>query len=213
MIDSAADAYAGLQLYLNLEEQRQKLSPTPPRPHHVELGLPLQVAVKVDASSSEGSDESEAEYKPTKQQTPKVQKVRLMDVKAPSPARTKITDDRDGRVLAAEHKMREYRSKNPAVGTAPSALRAYFIWHTNEDLNPEAIAKLLRDPPLQTHTVSSYIMNAVVWDNLPYDKTRMMKELLAGLHPNVILSQRYSKLMKECEVPQPEGPILGAGAP
>ncbi|CAG9999703.1 unnamed protein product [Clonostachys byssicola] len=51
--DAASDAYAAVQLYHVMEEQRLQLDPVPPRPHHAELGLPLQLATKVDEAEQE----------------------------------------------------------------------------------------------------------------------------------------------------------------
>ncbi|KAI9898401.1 hypothetical protein N3K66_006761 [Trichothecium roseum] len=213
---SAADAYAGVQLYLTLDQQRRQLSPVPPLPHHAEKRLPLQAAVKVakpkaPPKTSTGPD---AESQEAKTKAPGAQKEPKAEPAAPAnpyKTHTKISSDRDARVLAADALAREHRAKSEATVTPPSALRAYYLWHSNKGLDPDTIAKLLRDPPLQIHTVSSYILNAIAWDNLPYDIMRMTDELLAIVHPNVILSQRYSRIMKECGVPQPEKPpTLGA---
>ncbi|CAH0024291.1 unnamed protein product [Clonostachys rhizophaga] len=65
---AASDAYAAVQLYHVMEEQRLQLDPVPPRPHHAELELPLQLATKVDeveqeevvnASTSDGMESEE----------------------------------------------------------------------------------------------------------------------------------------------------------
>lgn len=214
--DSAADAYAGVQLYLTLDQQRQQLSPVPPLPHHAEKRLPLQAAVKVakpkaTPKTSTGPDAESQEAKPKAPRAQKEPKAEPAAPVNPYKTHTKISSDRDARVLAADALAREHRAKSEATVAPPSALRAYYLWHSNKGLDPDAIAKLLRDPPLQIHTVSSYILNAIAWDNLPYDTTRMTDELLAIVHPNVILSQRYSRIMKECGVPQPEKPpTLGA---
>lgn len=124
--------------------------------------------------------------KPTRPK-PKVQK-------QPEPK----TDARDGRIIAAEHKMAKYRSAKRNVFVGPSALRAYYIWYDNDDLDPEAIAKLLRDPPLQTNTVVTYILDSVAAEKLPYSKARMSK-VLALLHPNVASGQRYQALFENCK--------------
>ncbi|VUC36876.1 unnamed protein product [Clonostachys rosea] len=68
---AASDAYAAVQLYHVMEEQRLQLDPVPPRPHHAELELPLQLATKVDKVEPEEvvdaspSDEVEPEGKTT----------------------------------------------------------------------------------------------------------------------------------------------------
>ncbi|CAH0053249.1 unnamed protein product [Clonostachys solani] len=68
---AASDAYAAVQLYHVMEEQRLQLDPIPPRPHHAELELPLQLAMKVDELEQEEvvnastSGEVESEEKAT----------------------------------------------------------------------------------------------------------------------------------------------------
>ncbi|KLU84860.1 hypothetical protein MAPG_03894 [Magnaporthiopsis poae ATCC 64411] len=53
---SASDAYAAVQIYDVLEQQRQSLKPTPPRPYHCELELPIRLA----EPEPDESDEEEA---------------------------------------------------------------------------------------------------------------------------------------------------------
>jgi exonuclease 3'-5' domain-containing protein 2 len=106
---------------------------------------------------------------------------------------------RDARVVAAELKLKQYRQvRRKGAAATPAQLRAYFIWHINEDLKPEAIAALLRDPPLQKHTVTTYILKAVTSDSLPYDKSRMRNEILSLLHPSVQAGSMYQDLIKCC---------------
>lgn len=110
------------------------------------------------------------------------------------------SDLRDGRIVAAEMKMQQYRSsRRRPVSVGPSALRAYYIWYGNEDLKPEAIAKLLREPPLQTHTVISYILNSVMNEDMPYNKSRMRDELIPFLNPAATKGPKYQALLKACQ--------------
>ena len=61
---------------------------------------------------------------------------------------------RDERVIVAEVKAQNHKaSKGRASLVGLSALRAYYIWHNNTDLKPADVAKMLREPPLQTNTV------------------------------------------------------------
>lgn len=107
---------------------------------------------------------------------------------------------RDARIVAAELKMTKYRSsKKTGIFAGPSALRAYYLWHGNNDLDPESIAKLLRDPPLQTNTVVTYILDSVKSERLPYNKVRMTA-VLSLLHPNVASGPKYQSLFKECQL-------------
>lgn len=106
----------------------------------------------------------------------------------------------DKRVAEADTKMQKYRSaKRGSISVGPSALRAYYIWHENQDLNPEAIAKLLREPPLQTNTVTSYILNTVTGENLPFCKTRMKEEILCLLTTSAANAEKYKSLVESCQ--------------
>lgn len=44
IVDSASDAYAGLQIFHVLDEMRKAMDPSPPRPYHLELNLPIRLA-------------------------------------------------------------------------------------------------------------------------------------------------------------------------
>lgn len=207
--DSAADAYSGLQLFYVLEGQREKLKPCPPRPHHAESGLPIRVAEDVpnedsDAISDDSAFSSETEeilnqmvVEVEAQASPSTPKPRLQTSRRLNPKPVTV---RDARILAAEQKMVQYRtSKQTSICAAPSALRAYYIWHGNDDLNAESVAKILRDPPLQTSTVVTYILDAVTAEKLPYNKPKM-SEVLSLLHPTVLENRsRYQVLAKDCQ--------------
>lgn len=216
-IDSASDAYAGLQLYHVLEKHRQNLDPCPPRPHHAELEKPLEVAISPEdevlpteeslpLSDAGGGIETPAtEKKATKPgTTPKKVTNNGSPSKSPSASRAPRIH-RDSRIVAAELEMQTYRStKRTGIYARPAALRAYYIWHSNDDLKPGAIAKLLRDPPLQTNTVTSYIIEAVSVEKLPYDKQRMKDELLSLIEPSSLTISKYQTLVQDCQfVPGP----------
>lgn len=110
----------------------------------------------------------------------------------PSQARKPI----DARVAAAELTVKQYCASKPTAAAA--ALRAYYIWHANEDLTPEAITRLLRDPPLKVNTVVSYILQAIVTEKLPYGRARLKAEVMAFLHPDAV-NRRYRSLAKDCQ--------------
>ncbi|EHK41658.1 hypothetical protein TRIATDRAFT_287102 [Trichoderma atroviride IMI 206040] len=128
--------------------------------------------------------------------------------KAPTPSRARSrrslpkpipVDTRDARVIAAEAQMKEYRAaKTTELKTAVPCLRAYYMWHRNEDLCPGDIAALLRDPPLLTSTVAHYVLDAIKAENLPYPVLRLHKEVI----PHVDLSRSYwskhTSLVQEC---------------
>ena len=68
----------------------------------------------------------------------------------------------------------------------------------NDNLDPVAIAQLLREPPLQTNTVVSYILEAIKLEKLPYPKARLRDEVLALL-PEQVLDLRYKMLFNACK--------------
>jgi hypothetical protein len=109
------------------------------------------------------------------------------------------TTPKDPRISEAETWRAQYKESHGAsVRAAPSSLRAYRMWHCNPELNPEAIAKLLREPPLQTLTVANYVLEAVRLEKLPYDTSRLQAEVL-DLLPKDIRNRRYKTLVKACE--------------
>jgi hypothetical protein len=98
-----------------------------------------------------------------------------------------LLDIKDSRIEAAEIWTAAFRAENQpadietraAAGYATNyELRAYHVWHTNKDLAPEGVAKLLRSPPLKTGTVANYIWCAVKKERLPVDRLRYNKEVV-----------------------------------
>ena len=186
MADSAADAYAGVQLYHVLDEQRQKLDPCPPRPFYSELKIPIPIPEEVIAESS--SEQEDSISNPG------------TDASASKPSTEVGSRFLDSRVAEADAKMQKYRSgKHSPVSVGPSALRTYYIWYENKDLNPEAIAKLLRDPPLRTYTVTSYILNSIAGEDLPFCKTRMKEDILPLLSPTAASAAKYRAVFESCQ--------------
>lgn len=113
-----------------------------------------------------------------------------------SEALAKPKDVVDARITAADLRVKEHHATTARRAVKPSALRAYYVWHDN-DLNPAGVASLLRTPPLQTNTIVSYILDAVVTEKLPYSKTRMSSEVLCLVHPSATKG-RYQKLAADC---------------
>ncbi|CAK7218830.1 hypothetical protein SEUCBS140593_003685 [Sporothrix eucalyptigena] len=108
---------------------------------------------------------------------------------------------KDARITAAEEWLRRFRETATSSGRTlrakPASLRAYHLWHGDETLNPVALAALLRDPPLQTSTVVTYVLDAVQLESLPYVKTRMRAELLDRM-PEDLRRRKYAYLSKVC---------------
>lgn len=212
--DSAADAYAGIQLYHVIDEARQKLDPCPSRPHFAELTLPLPIPIfsakDLEEVAAIASAQEEATAALAKDVDKATQATSTSEQKASTtpgtPVKqakkeppTAITPTRDVRITNAETQAQQYReSRRKPCSVGPSALRAYYIWHINTDLKPGDIAKMLREPPLQTNTVVGYILSSVTMEGLPYEKTRMKDELLAVLAPEALKAARYQALLKEC---------------
>lgn len=118
----------------------------------------------------------------------------------PKPKSTATTKQpappKDHRIVAAETWLMEYKATRPDGKTraGPAALRAYFIWHANDDLSVDSIAKLLRDPPLQLLTVCGYILEAVKVEKLAYDKVRLRQVL--DLYPPDVAQWRFATLVR-----------------
>ncbi|KPA46500.1 werner syndrome atp-dependent helicase [Fusarium langsethiae] len=211
---SASDAYVGLQLYHVLEQERLKLQPTPPRPEFVEKGLPIKFLAADDVDESDDTSESgdseiisdiEAELngweteltqRPT---TSTTNKTKSTTRKTKPDEKKEVQDTRDLRIIVAEDHAVQYRNETHVVRVAMSSLRTYFLWHDNKGLKPESIAALLRTPPLKTNTVVTYILEAILGEKLPYDKTRLREEVLVHLSPQARLSNRYRALVEAAQ--------------
>ncbi|KAF4456226.1 Werner syndrome ATP-dependent helicase like protein [Fusarium austroafricanum] len=209
---SASDAYVCLQLYYVLEQERMKLQPTPPRPAFVERNIPIQFLTADDVDESDEtleSGESEvisdveaeldaSEFKPA-------QPTIIPTTKTIPPSEKQARDTRDARITVAEDKAHQYRTKaSQKLGIPLSSLRTYFIWYDNHDLTPEAIAAILRAPPLKTNTVVSYILDVIVTEKLPFDKTRLRTEVLVHLAPQSLSSARYQVLAEASQESEEE---------
>ncbi|KUI60788.1 hypothetical protein VP1G_08001 [Cytospora mali] len=117
--------------------------------------------------------------------------------KAAAKASKPTPPPKDPRVIAAEEWLMEYKSTQPDGKTTATAaaLKAYFIWHANEDLDPGSIGALLREPPLQNSTVMGYILQSVKLEKLPFDIVRLKKEVLDEF-PKDLARKAYKGLMK-----------------
>ncbi|OHW91101.1 3'-5' exonuclease [Colletotrichum incanum] len=213
---SASDAYAGFQLYHVLEEKRERLDPIPPRPYDAELNLPIRladgqfIAAADDSAEAVDSDDRgttaalslkhvEA-IKESLEIEPEGGGQSIAESIRAAPAASPKQRQKDPRVVAADEQLAGYRAIIKTLRATPSAVRSYYIWMNNADLTPDAIAKILRDPPLQTNTVVSYILEAIKLEKLPFDKKRLRNEIL-HLLPKEVLQGRYKALMLEAHKP------------
>ncbi|KAM5342498.1 hypothetical protein ACJ41O_013464 [Fusarium nematophilum] len=199
---SASDAYAGMQLYHVMDEERQKLDPSPPRPEFAEKGLPIRFLTAEDVDESDALTDSgiaaDAGVDVGIEEA-------AMDLPGPTTATKKQTREEkasliDPRITEAELELHRYRARiHRTLKVGPSTLRAYYVWHANEDLPPESVARLLRDPPLKTNTVVSYILDAIAFENMPFSKPRLRDEVLALLAPEALLRPKYQALVEDAQ--------------
>jgi hypothetical protein len=194
-----------------LEQERLKLQPTPPRPEFVEKNLPIKFLTADDVDESDASSESgdsevisdfEAELDVPNDELPQPPTAsRTTEVE---PSEKKVEDTRDPRIIAAESQTAQYRNKVHVLRAPTSSLRTYFLWYNNEGLTPESIAALLRTPPLKTNTVVSYILEVIIAEKLPYQKTRLRNEVLAHLAPQALSGVRYRALAEDAQESEEE---------
>lgn len=227
-LDSASDAYAGLQIYHLLEKEREAMDPCPPRPSYAELNLPIRLADgATESSTDEGAEMAEdepeaggasvtplpASLAEAVQESLQVDPENDANDAEPagakvtakkqvkSPARTtkaSATKQQDSRVAAADSWVAEYCANKKKVVAPTRTIRAYHIWHKNSTLDPEAVAKLLREPPLKTNTVVGYILEAIRCEKLPFEKPRLRDEILNFL-PKEALQGKYKRLAQAVE--------------
>ncbi|PSR90795.1 hypothetical protein BD289DRAFT_206175 [Coniella lustricola] len=107
------------------------------------------------------------------------------------------TTSKDFRVMAAEACLTAYQTTKEANGgkmsAGPAAMRAYFIWQADPSLTFSDVAGLLRDPPLKTSTVASYIVSSVEAEVLPYDENRLTAEISDCVASQVMGKRYYTK--------------------
>jgi len=114
----------------------------------------------------------------TKTSTTMLKKAITVPAKSPSKALTALIA-KDPRVAEA-HRWAEKSSKATSRARAYQ-LRAYYLWHKYEELQPGQLAALLRDPPLNTSTVCSYIMESIDLHGLPFDLRRLKEEVMPSV--------------------------------
>ena len=158
--------------------------------------LPESLAEAVQESlEMEPENDSRGSETPSVKGTPKKQA-------ASSPSNRKAPGTpkiQDSRVAAAESWVAEYCASKRTVVAPARAIRAYRIWYENATLDPEGVAKLLREPPLKTNTVVNYILEAIRCEKLPFEKPRVRDEILSWL-PKEVLAGRYRSLAEAAEV-------------
>ncbi len=214
--DAASDSYAGLQLYNTMEAKRKALDPMPPRPAHAELNLPIRLANGHKLATSNEPEEVEGQNLPpqgasSSEELPEIEQmardflnIAIEDVRHKSVTasvtatkRSRRVADKSPELAAAEVWITAWRSKLPTAykpKATPAYLRAYAVWH-DQEFDVPAIARLLRDPPLQLSTVSNYILEAIRMERLPYDLLRL-KDVLAHC-PDAVSEGRYKAFKRQ----------------
>lgn len=212
---SASDAYAAVQLFAMLNHQREQLDPSPALPFHTEKGKPIPLPPGLDPPSEEealaeddivdeqeleaeaeaeaeasdaapGADQSKGTEVLENSVSPITKGSKREAASAKSPPMPK-----DPRVEAAEVWLKEFKeSRGGKLKAQPAAMRAYHIWHTNDELDCASLAKILRDPPLQTTSVAGYIMSSVHLEKLPYEKSRMKIDVMTHI-PTELVRKRF----------------------
>lgn len=224
---SANDAYAGVQLYAMLNHKRQELDPVPDLPFHAELDRPIPLPpgmeppisdVEKEVSSDGAAIETDGSLEDIVLEYPDDDGVvsgqgvdaNAMDaeasmdapakpaVKEPKARKRGPVDPDDPRIVAAEALQEEFASARKASGGEPKVkhaeLRAYFLWHNNEGLSLDEMHRMLR---IKRSTAASYILHAVVIEELPYDKVRLKAQVLR--HANPITLRNYSGILRLME--------------
>jgi hypothetical protein len=190
-----------LRLYDILEGKRKALKPTPPRPSFAELGLPIVLAggstLQMCEDSVEGdclgenTDVGEAGYESTAEG---IQASPGEDDSSAIFENPTEMSEKPSQVLAAERwatKWRESLPKPRMPRITKSYLRAYSLWH-HSGLSVGDIANVLRDPPLQSSTVTNYILESIRLERLPYDEVRV-RDVLKNM-PDSIVKTRYRSI-------------------
>lgn len=203
-----------MQLFYILERKRNALCPVPPRPQHAELDLPIRLANdEIVAAGDEPSQIDEGLSFDSHESGDKCfQDMNIVPGHRAAPSkkvrtRTKIRALRRPRphpnscpeIMMAEDWIEKWHTKRPASQKClvlPSQLRAYSLWH-EQQLDVSAAAALLRDPPLKKATVAAYVLDAIRFERLPFEKERIMP-LVECLHFSG--RYRYQAFLKSNEI-------------
>ncbi|CAK7273211.1 hypothetical protein SEPCBS57363_005541 [Sporothrix epigloea] len=152
------------------------------------------------AKTLEIEAEGDTDFGPTTPAISVAPKTKTPSLRSPRTPKAPVRS-KDYRITTAEEWLAQFSATATAAGRTirarPASLRAYHLWHNDATLEPGALAALLRDPPLQKSTVTSYILDAVKLESLPYAKTRMRDELLDQI-PADLRRRRYAYLSKVC---------------
>lgn len=190
---AASDAYAGLQLFLRLDERRRALRPRPPRPRcqghpgRIELGKGIalsetstrkgvvvkEVEIDADAEAALVEIEARAEKAPTATSSDKkagsggVPEGEELVADDPETTQRKALTN-EASVYADGWMKGDQKPKEAGKVVRPAYLKSYFLWH-HKTMSSVEIATLLSIKPT---TVDGYICSAIWMAKLPHDKDR-----------------------------------------
>ena len=207
---AASDSYAGIQLYDTLEAKRKALNPIPPRPMHAELNLPIKLANgqtvvtydEVEIANEPNAEGVRGSVFTSDEMTRSLHDIAVEDYEGNSLACKEAggmstTNIKPREVIEAEHWLKQWHASLPQnykPRATPALMRAYSLWyHQAKDVQEAAI--LLRKPPLQLSTVSSYILEAIRIEKLPFEKERL-RGVLENLSGD-LAKIRYQALRKQ----------------
>jgi hypothetical protein len=114
-----------------------------------------------------------------------------------------IPEPKNPLIIAATLAAEKYRTTHFQNRASQPSLRCYFLWHENPELSLTDIAALLREVPLAKSTVVSYILDAIKFERVPYERERL-KDVL-GMLPEDIVGHRYKTLAKDCGIWETHG--------
>ncbi|KAK4164896.1 putative 3-5 exonuclease helicase [Cladorrhinum sp. PSN259] len=225
IIYGASDAYAAIQIFAVLNHEREQLDPVPPLPFHAELNKPIRLGEGVVVRPV-----IEDEGCPPEEGTTDGSGLSVKQIKAAADTINVETDDpsttpksrsakrqklpSDPRIQEAQLWASQYRIANPETPIALACLRTYYLWHKNQDLDPVKIAALLRDPPLAIMTVAMYVAEAIVKENFPVDKARLVSEVLPLFkgYTTGPRGKRHFALVKLCQEDTDDGAVVATSS-
>lgn len=182
------------------EEDGEMIFSKPSTQPVVKSPAPKKSAAKalkaVESIEVEVGEEEAAQSKPSTKPT--------MPETSPAEASGPTLPPKDPRVVAAETWLEDYKSTLPNGKTTKgaAALRTYYIWHNNADLDLVGVGALLREPPLSPNTVAGYILQTVKHEKQPFDRVRLKTEVL-DVFPRGVALKAYKGVLEMVEKADP----------
>lgn len=214
---AATDAYAGFRLFRELDRARSIMVPTPPRPALWEADQPIILG------NGERAGENRLKRKTgikkateVESQTPVLSPEEEQALDDEEEEAQAEADADDTEYFSAEEEPEnlepgqvetvKYEAADQWLGqwesnlslerkgkNTPTNIRAYALWHV-QGLPLQQVAEAMRQPPLALTTVSSYVLEVVKSESLPYDSPRL-QEALDVIPP--VAHWRYKSLIQK----------------